>query len=484
MKNIKPLVASMIAAAALMSTTSATAIPAGEKPTTFEERGGETVEAFEGTFMVPENRQKADSRQIPITYVRFPATTDTPGAPIVYLSGGPGGSGIRTARDRRFAMFMALRAHGDVIALDQRGTGASNILPECVSKEHVPNKIPVTDAEYVAINQTALKECLAFWRDEGVDIMGYNTVENARDLEDLRRHLGAEKITLWGISYGSHLAFAALKELEGKIEKMVIASAEGLDQTVKMPARTDAYFDRLQAAIDTQPDAKAAYPDIKALMHRVHAKLEAEPVMLDVPLRAGGTAPYLFHRRDMQMIASAFVSDPRRAAQLLNLYLAVDAGIMEPIAGLVGRFVVPGEAISMRAMSTAMDIASGMTAPRKARIVEQAKTALLKDYLNFSFHYDGIAPELDLGDGFRAKPESNVPVLLFSGTLDGRTYIESQREAVEGLSNLTIIEVKNAGHNLYMLSPKVQDAIDRFLRNESLETPVITVELPDMAPRR
>ncbi len=480
----KTLVASLLAAAALMTPTGATASPDGEKPITFEERRGETVDAFEGTFMVPENRNKADSRQIPITYVRFPATADNPGAPIVYLSGGPGGSGIRTARDRRFAMFMALRAHGDVIALDQRGTGASNILPECVSKEHVPNERQVSDAEHVAIHQAALKECLAFWREEGVDIAGYNTVENARDLEDLRRHLGAEKITLWGISYGSHLAFAALKELGDRIEKVVIASAEGLDQTVKMPARTDAYFDRLQAAIDTQPGAKAAYPDIKALMRRVHAKLEAEPVMLDVPLRSGGTAPYLFHRRDMQMVASALVSDPGRVAQLLNLYLAVDAGIMEPLAGLLGRFVVPGEPISMHAMSTAMDVASGMTAPRKAWIAEQAETALLKDYLNFSYHYDGVAPELDLGDGFRAKPVSDVPVLLFSGTLDGRTYIESQRESVEGLGNLTTIMVKNAGHNLYMLSSDVQDAIDRFLRNEPPAAPVITVELPDMAPRR
>lgn len=460
------------------------AAPAGEKAITFEERGGQTVDAFEGSFMVPENRSKTGSREIPIKYVRFPATGENPGVPIIYLAGGPGGSGIRTARDRRFAMFMAMRAHGDVIALDQRGTGASDILPQCESSHSVPSEKPVSDAEFVSINQAAFKECMAFWRAEGVEIEGYNTVENARDLDDLRRHLGAEKVTLWGISYGSHLAFAALKEMEDRIEQVVIASAEGLDQTVKQPARTDAYFDRLQTAIDSQPAVKAAFGDIKALMRRVHAKLDAEPIMLDVPLRAGGTAPYLFHRRDMQQIASAFVSDPGRAGGLLSLYLALDAGITEPVAGLLGRFIVPGEPISFRAMSTAMDVASGMTKAKAGLIKAQAQTALLKDYLNFSYHYDGLAPELDLGDYFRAKPVSDVPMLLFSGTLDGRTYVESQLEAVSGMSNVTTITVKNAGHNLYMLSDEVQLAIDSFLRGEPVKTSVITVELPDLSPRR
>ena len=42
-------------------------------------------------------------------------------------------------------------------------------------------------------------------------------------------------MTLWGISYGSHLALAALNEIPSEIDRIVIASAEGLDQTVKLP---------------------------------------------------------------------------------------------------------------------------------------------------------------------------------------------------------------------------------------------------------
>lgn len=482
MKNKRLILAAVIGCGVSWCGFAAMAAPAGEEAIKFEAANGDAVDAYQGTIMVPEDRGNSDSRQIPLTYVRFPATSDKAGPPIIYLSGGPGGSGIRTARGQRFPMFMALRQHGDVIALDQRGTGQSDILPNCASNKRVPSERPVSDAEFVAINRAALQECLAFWRAEGVAVEGYNTVQSAADLDDLRRHLGAEKVTLWGISYGSHLALAAIKAMGDRIERVVIASAEGLDQTVKLPARTDDYFGRLQEVIDQDPAAKAAYPDIKALMRRVHAKLDAEPVLLQVPLRAGGTAPYMFQRRDMQMVASAMVSDPQRAGQLLSLYLAVDNGIVEPLAGLLGRFMVPGQPLRMDAMSTAMDIASGMTPARAARIAEQARTALLKDFLNFSYHYDGVAPELDLGDAFRAKPESDVPVLLFSGTLDGRTYVESQREATAGLVNLQAVTVENAGHNLFMSTPEVQLTIDRFLNGEPLRTTVITLDPPSLAP--
>ncbi|MEX0297730.1 MAG: alpha/beta hydrolase, partial [Kordiimonas sp.] len=255
-----------------------------------------------------------------------------------------------------------------------------------------------------------------------------------------------------------------------------------LNQTIKMPHRTDAYFDRLQQAVNTQPEANQAYPNIKGLMRRVHRKLESNPMSLKLKMRDGTRADYLLERHDIQRLASGAVSDPSWVKMLLGLYLAIDADFKAPLEDTLGHFIDIGEPISMRAMSTAMDIASGMTEVRKQRIGEQAKTALLRDYLNFTYHYDGIAPDLDLGDTFRTKPVSDLPVLLFSGTLDGRTYIESQLEAVEGLSNLTAITVKNAGHNLYMSSPDVQKTINRFMENKPIGYQTIIIDLPDMAP--
>jgi pimeloyl-ACP methyl ester carboxylesterase len=455
--------------------------PPAETAFVFTAKSGEEVEAFRGELSVAENRAHKDSREIPIGYVRFPATGESPGAPIIYLSGGPGGSGISTAKGRRFPLFMAMREFGDVIALDQRGTGASDDTPRCTSDVVMPADQNIQAETALALVRQSIDQCEAFWREAGVDIEGYTTVENARDLEALRKHLGAEKITLWGISYGTHLAFAALKEkqLHGRIERLILASAEGLDQTVKFPSRTDAYFDRLQAVIDTQPEAKAAYRDIKALMARVHAKLEAAPVMVQLSNKDGSSADYLLRKETMQRVASAMISDPGRAVMLLQLYSAADAGFYDPLVGLLQRFETPGEPVEWGVMSLAMDVASGIGDERLAQVEREAQTALIGDFLNFPMpHMRGVLGGLDLGEEFREPPVSDVPALLLTGTLDGRTYPDSQQEAVSGLTNVKTVTVVNAGHNLFMTSPEVTSVIQRFMRGEEIVVEEIEVIAP------
>ena len=82
------------------------------EPYTFTAGNGTKVEAQKGTFEVPENRKDPKSRRIKISFVRFPSTSATPGDPIVYLAGGPGGAGTFTAQGARFPLFMALREQG------------------------------------------------------------------------------------------------------------------------------------------------------------------------------------------------------------------------------------------------------------------------------------------------------------------------------------------------------------------------------------
>lgn len=472
------LFASQTASAATMAPT--TPISGAEKSILFTAQSGESTPAFEGSLTVPENRNDPASRKIVLRYVRFPSTAQNPGSPIVYLAGGPGGSGIDTAKRERFPLFLAMREFGDVIAFDQRGTGASNDLPNCTSSQVDPANANISDASYDLMNQSALRECLGFWRASGISVHGYNTRENAADLNALRRHLRARKISLLGISYGSHLAFAAIKQMERHIDKVVIASAEGLDQTIKLPAETDAYFGRLQEAINTQPATKQALPDIVTMVRRVHAKLEVEPLRLQMPTRAGGVRDYLWQRRDMQEMASAMIADPAQASLLLQVYAALDRGDSSVLLAVVPNAIPAQDAIVFRPMATLMDIASGTSSERRKLIETQAKTSLLGTYLNQSVTLEDVDPSLVMDSRFRAKPVSRVPLLLLSGTLDGRTYIESQREAVSGLSNRQTVVVKNAGHNLFMVSPEVTSTILAFMRGETVDGKTIDVMLPDL----
>ena len=452
----------------------------GERPITFTARGGETA-AFEGSFQVPENRADPRSRKLTLHYVRFPATGPKSGAPIVYLAGGPGGSGIDTARNRRFALFEQMREFGDVIAFDQRGTGASGDAPECVSSKVIAPDVVISDAEDLAVRQAALTECLEFWRGRKIDIHGYTTLESAADLEALRTHLGTKKITLWGISYGTHLALAAMKTMGDRIDRVVLASVEGLDQTVKLPARTDDYFARLQAAIDGQAKARQNLPDIVAMIRRVHDRLDKTPLQITLQA-AGKNRVVIVHRRDMQQMAAGMIADPQVAANLLGLYSALDHGMNAPLADVLQRHVDPDKPVSYDMMPWMMDLASASGAGRRKLILDQAKSALLGVRLNDTFQYEGLVPRLDLGDEFRRNPVSKIPALVISGTLDGRTYLEEQLEAVAGLSQRQLVLVHNGGHNVFESSPDVMKAVREFMRGENVNGREIHAALPDFWP--
>lgn len=198
------------------------------EPFEFEARDGTVVGAERGTMMVPENRGDPSGREIELGFVRFRSTSANPGSPIIYLAGGPGGSGVATARGPRFPLFMAMREFGDVIAFDQRGTGWSDAIPECATEYRFSEGGPVNLQTAVQVLDQAADQCADFWREQGVDLSGYSTAGSARDLDDLRRGLGAQRVSLWGISYGSHLAFAALKQMGESIDRVVLAAAEGL----------------------------------------------------------------------------------------------------------------------------------------------------------------------------------------------------------------------------------------------------------------
>ncbi|MEE8117794.1 MAG: alpha/beta hydrolase [Gemmatimonadales bacterium] len=446
-------------------------------PYEFEAADGTTVESERGVFRVPENRNDPEAREIQIGLVRFRSTSENPGPPIVYLAGGPGGSGVATARGRRFPLFMAMREFGDVIAFDQRGTGWSNAIPECETEHRFPLDEPLTLERSIPVFRAAADECATFWAEQSVDLAGYNTLESARDIDALRRALGADKVSLWGISYGSHLALAALKTMPGRIERVVLAGVEGLDQTVKLPVRTDAYFVRLQDAINADPGAAAAYPDLAAMMHRVHARLDTAPMTTTFTDPSGETVTVAIGKTEMQLLASFSIADPAGAARLPAIYLMADAGDLSRIAPLIYESL-RRDPVSFRGMPEAMDVMSGVSAARLALVRQQAETSLLGDLLNFPMpHLIGTMGLADLGDDFRAPVTTDVPILILTGTLDGRTYPEGAADVRNGFANATQVIVENGGHNVFMQSPEISDIVLCFMRGEDVPT-VVTLEPP------
>jgi pimeloyl-ACP methyl ester carboxylesterase len=429
---------------------------------------GAQAEGELGAISVPEVRANPNARRITIRFVRLRATSAAPGYPIVYLAGGPGGSAVGNGQGVRFAFFNRLREAGDVILLEQRGTGLSDTLPLCETKPFDPSK-PLDRANFADTYRGELARCIAFWRAGGADVAGYNTWESAADLEDLRRALGAEQLNLVGLSYGTHLGMAALKR-GVRVHRAVFAGLEGLDQTVKLPAHFDAFLARVAAALRADPKG-ASYGDLIGTMRRVHARLEREPVTVTV----GGT-PVRLGAFGVQILTSfLFISDPERIAQLPGFYAMMDSGNFQ-LAGETLLRAAQAEFSRMRGMPQLMDLASGVSRARGATSRAQAATALLGEAGNFPMpQIADVAPALVLPDAFRAPLATEVPTLLVMGTMDGRTPIESQEELLPQFRRATRLTAINGGHNIFEQSEDVQREIVRFLLRGDTGTGAITL---------
>ena len=441
-------------------------------PFRFAAGNGQETDAERGFFEVPEDRRLPGSRRIRLGYVRFASTSANPGPPIVYLAGGPGGSGVRTAMGPRFPIFMALREVADVIAFDQRGTGLS---------AHIPDR-PASTAPWPALTRDGMtrwyrdemQKAWVDWNRAGVAMTGYNTEQNADDIDDLRRHLGADTINLWGISYGTHLALSILKRHPDVIGRVALASLEGQDQTVKRPAHIDAFLGRVDRLIGEDPVARAAVPDLPALMRRVHERFEANPVTVgegEDAVRLGGFG--------IQMAASGMVANPSSLSLLPGLYLALDAGQTGVMAPLMPS---PRGYFSIAGMPEATDLASGISPGRLAIIEREAKTAVLGDAFNLPMpQLLGAIPGVDLGEDFRASIRIETPALLVAGSLDGRTPLEEQAEVIAQFQRKSQVRVENAGHNVFEAHPQVQTLLVRFFRGETLGDTTLTLPPPTFA---
>jgi pimeloyl-ACP methyl ester carboxylesterase len=437
------------------------------EPFSFRLRDNSELAVERGRIMVPEDRNDPRSRRIELGFLRFRSTAARPGNPIVYLAGGPGGSGVFTARGPRQPIFLALRQVADVIVLDQRGVGLSNHIPACRAERRLDPAAGLNEAALTAYHRETLLICVARWRAAGVAVNGYTTVQSADDIEDLRRALGARQVDLWGISYGTHLGMAMMRRHPRSVGRVAFSSVEGMSQTVKLPAHVDATYARIDRAVGG---------GLVERMRRVHARLDAAPLTLT----AGPADARITFRMDSfaaRRMAGGLMSDPSGYAQVAGAYAALDAGQGQAIAQPLYDFFYR-EPLSV-GMGELMDVASGINEARQALVARQAPGSLLGLSVNFPMpQLRGAVPGLDLGDAFRREIRSSHEVLVFEGDLDVRTPLEEQAAATRGLSRLRRILVRNGGHNLFEAHPDVSDILVAFFSGRPVTVRELTLPAP------
>lgn len=442
---------------------------------------GEIIDCETGRLLVPENRKKKDSRLIELAFIQIKSTAKEPLSPVIYLAGGPGGSGIVNIKvPEYFQTMKAIREVADVIVLDQRGTGGSlpNLACPGTFADLPPTMLRSQEDTLKAFAEAA-QRCASLMRERGVDFDGYTILESADDIDDLRKALKAEKVSLWGHSYGTQLAMATVRRHPQNIDRLVMMGVEGVSNTDKLPGDIDRYFEQVAAMIKReQPSA----PDLMQLMRSVLAKLDREPITVSVVNQADG--------RRREMIVGGFgvralalltiLNNTRNLPVIPLLFSSLERGETKVLSEMLSAMLTRG---MLSADLFLIDGASGATAERRAQIKREAQTALLGDVLNFPFpQINAVWQPKDLGDEFRKPVTSNAPALFISGTLDANTPPHRAEEVRQGFAQSVHLIIENAGHQDLLKAEGARAQVVRFLKTGKIEISKFSLPAPQFLP--
>ena len=242
-----------------------------------------------GYLVVPQDHSRPGGPTLRLAVAIFKTPTPHPAAdPVLWLVGGPGGSGLQSPPGlRSIAVSLAEWPRDrDLILLDQRGTGYSQPSLDCTELNTMGN----------ATFLQAVRACHDRLVREGVNLNAYTTIQNAADVHDLVRALGYRQVNLYGTSYGSRLALTVMRLFPADLRSVVLDSV--------LPPQTNFFTGRAaaaQQAFDTlfrdcgaSTACNQKNPHLQAVFAQLVTELKNKPATIHVrDLRTGQLVPWL-----------------------------------------------------------------------------------------------------------------------------------------------------------------------------------------------
>lgn len=431
-----------------------------------------------GRLRVPEDRARDGSPTITVAFVRLKATSVKPGSPIVFLAGGPGVPGTYLGRMPAYhALFERLRALGDVILLDQRGTGLSEPTLQCVSEGSLPEDVFESEDKAAIALGGVVRACAKLVRGDGHAPEAYQTNANADDLEDLRVALGAERLRLLATDYGTELALAGLRRHGDRIDRIVLSGTRGPDRVWKFPSALGLHLKRIGRIVAADPRYADELPDLEAAVRRILDTLAWRPASVEATdARTKKRVRLRVSPVGLQAALQSDLSDGQAASAIPAMVLSLARGDSLLFARRIERlYNTLGSGVSVMAVAT--DCASGGSPERIASATEDGKTAFLGSVGNLFLGpaFCDLVGNPDLGAASRGPLRSETPALFLSGSNDGIAPFDQAEEVRRGFPNGIHLLVENGWHET-LTATVVQDQVVEFLRGENVRGRRLTLE--------
>jgi pimeloyl-ACP methyl ester carboxylesterase len=184
------------------------------------------------SVMVPVDHARPGGGTVRIALRRLPAQGPSRKGTLFVNPGGPGGSGIEFVQEPGF-FGKDLRRAWDIVGFDPRGIGESGSF-DCVTDGDLDLMYGVDPTPTTNAGQTALEEAAAArvsgCLERGGSLaahMGSEAV--AADLDILREVVGDERLSYYGVSYGTLIGAIYADRFTSRVGLMVLDSAVSPD---------------------------------------------------------------------------------------------------------------------------------------------------------------------------------------------------------------------------------------------------------------
>jgi pimeloyl-ACP methyl ester carboxylesterase len=282
-----------------------------------------------GSFVTPENPAEPSGRKIELFVARVPAISfNKKPDPLFLIAGGPGTSAVDLYTSSS-GPFDRIRRERDIILLDQRGTGRSRRLDCEFGHQNLFESVADVD---ISAETLKCRDQLA----KDADLRQYTTSIAVRDLDDVRRALGYERINLFGNSYGTRVAQHYARRFPRATRTLILDGVVNPEVVLGPAIAIDAEraLERILKRCTADAACAKAFTDPVADYRALRARLAAKPEPTMVSDAASGKPiNFDFTTRHLSAVLRfASYNDDQAALLPLSLHMAAHEGNFTPMA--------------------------------------------------------------------------------------------------------------------------------------------------------